>query len=121
MGLLSFDISGGSVSGASETCYRKRRVSHSAGNRVPLSRNEDWFGIEIKRDYNTFSGLMLERYFHRVAMESGQFTRIGRWWDSKGENEIDMIDEDELADSAVFYEIKRQKDDVSMGGLETKD
>ena len=43
------------------------------------------------RDYNTFSGLMLERYFHRVAMESEEFTRIGRWWDRKGENEIDMI------------------------------
>lgn len=45
----------------------------------------------VMRDYNTFSGLMLERYFHRVAMESGEFTRIGRWWDRKGENEIDMI------------------------------
>ena len=45
----------------------------------------------VMRDYNTFSGLMLERYFHRVAMESGEYTRIGRWWDRKGENEIDMI------------------------------
>ena len=35
----------------------------------------------IQRDYNTFSGLMLERWFHRVAMEGGEFTRIGRWWD----------------------------------------
>ena len=45
----------------------------------------------IERDYNTFSGLMLESYFHRVAMENDDFTRIGRWWDCKGENEIDMI------------------------------
>lgn len=74
----------------------------------------------IMRDYNTFSGLMLERYFHRVAIESGKFTRIGRWWDRKGENEIDMIAEDELTDSAIFYEIKRQKDDVSLGVLKQK-
>ena len=72
------------------------------------------------RDYNTFSGLMLERYFHRVAMESGEFTRIGRWWDRKGENEIDMIAEDELTDSAIFYEIKRQKDDINLGALKQK-
>ena len=72
------------------------------------------------RDYNTFSGLMLERYFHRVVMESGEFTRIGRWWDRKGENEIDMIAEDELTDSAIFYEIKRQMDDISLGGLKQK-
>ena len=74
----------------------------------------------VERDYNTFSGLMLERYFHRVAMESGQFTRIGRWWDRKGENEIDMICEDELEDKAVFYEIKRQKDKISIGLLKQK-
>ena len=74
----------------------------------------------VMRDYNTFSGLMLERYFHRVAMESGEFTRIGRWWDRKGENEIDMIAEDELTDSAIFYEIKRQKDDVSLGAVKQK-
>ena len=74
----------------------------------------------VMRDYNTFSGLMLERYFHRVAMESVKFTRIGRWWDRKGENEIDMIAEDELTDSAIFYEIKRQKDDISLGGLKQK-
>ena len=74
----------------------------------------------IRRDYNTFSGLMLERYFHRVAMGSGDFTRLGRWWDRKGENEIDMIGEDELEDRAVFYEIKRQKDDISIGVLKEK-
>ena len=74
----------------------------------------------VIRDYNTFSGLMLERYFHRVAMESGEFTRIGRWWDRKGENEIDMIAEDELTDSAIFYEIKRQKDDINLGALKQK-
>ena len=74
----------------------------------------------IERDYNTFSGLMLERYFHRVAMESGEFTRIGRWWDRKGENEIDMIAEDELSNRATFYEIKRQRDEISIGTLKQK-
>ena len=74
----------------------------------------------ISRDYNTFSGLMLERYFHSVAIESGEFTRIGRWWDRRGENEIDMIAEDELADSVTFYEIKRQKEEISLGVLRQK-
>ena len=74
----------------------------------------------VERDYNTFSGLMLERYFHRVAIESGEFTRLGRWWDRKGENEIDMIGEDELTDRATFYEIKRQKEEISIGMLKQK-
>lgn len=74
----------------------------------------------IIRDYSTFSGLMLERYFHCVAIESGNFTRIGRWWDRKGENEIDMIAEDELSRSVTFYEIKRQSDDIIMSILQQR-
>ena len=74
----------------------------------------------IRRDYETFSGLMLERYFHRVAMESGQWTRIGRWWDRKGENEIDMIAEDELSDTATFFEIKRHADNINPAELQAK-
>ena len=74
----------------------------------------------VERDYDTFSGLMLERYFHRVAMESGEFTRIGRWWDRRGENEIDMVAEDELTNRVTFYEVKRQADEISIGVLKQK-
>lgn len=74
----------------------------------------------VRRDYETFSGLMLERYFHRVAVESGRWTRIGRWWDRKGENEIDMIAVDELSDTAMFYEIKRQADNINPAELLSK-
>ena len=63
---------------------------------------------------------MLERYFHRVAIESGEFTRLGRWWDRRGENEIDMIAEDELNDRVVFYEIKRQAEEISIGVLKQR-
>lgn len=74
----------------------------------------------IDRDYNTFSGLMLERYFHRKAIESEKFTRIGRWWNRRGECEIDLIALDELNDLALFYEIKRQKSEISIGVLKQK-
>ena len=74
----------------------------------------------VRRDYETFSGLMLERYFHRIAVESGQWTRIGRWWDRKGENEIDMIAEDELSDTATFFEIKRQVSNINPTELQSK-
>lgn len=74
----------------------------------------------IERDYDTFSGLMLERYFHRVFMETGKYTRIGRWWDRKGENEIDMIAADELSESVTFFEIKRQQEEISIGVLKQK-
>ena len=53
-------------------------------------------------------------------MESEEYTRLGRWWDRKGENEIDMIAGDELSDRATFFEIKRQKDEISIGILKQK-
>ena len=39
----------------------------------------------IRRDYTTFSGKMLERYFHALYAETGKYTIIDRWWDWKGE------------------------------------
>ena len=74
----------------------------------------------VNRDYETFSGLMLERYFHRSAAESGKYTRISRWWDRKGENEIDMIAEDELSRTVEFYEIKRKASNISPDELKRR-
>lgn len=74
----------------------------------------------IGRDYETFSGLMLERYFKRVLIERQVYTRIGGWWDRKGENEIDIVAENELDDTATFFEVKRKAENIDMEKLETK-
>lgn len=74
----------------------------------------------INRDYETFSGLMLERYFRRVLIESHAYTRIGGWWDRKGENEIYIVAENELNEVATFFEVKRKADNIDMKVLENK-
>ena len=74
----------------------------------------------IGRDYKTFSGLMLERYFKRVLIERQVYTRIGGWWDRKGENEIDIVAENELDDTATFFEVKRKAENIDMEKLEAK-
>ena len=74
----------------------------------------------IGRDYETFSGLMLERYFQRVLIERQVYTRIGGWWDRKGENEIDIVAENELDDTATFFEVKRKAENIDMEKLEAK-
>ncbi len=74
----------------------------------------------INRDYETFSGLMLERYFRRVLIERQAYTRIGGWWDRKGENEIDIVAENELNDEATFFEVKRKAGNIDMEALEHK-
>lgn len=74
----------------------------------------------IKRDYPTFSGKMLERYFHEKVAESGEYTLIGRWWDRKGENEIDMIAANEIEKKAEIYEIKRRRKNINISQLDEK-
>lgn len=82
--------------------------------------NYDSLKAIINRDYETFSGIMLERYFKRMLIESKEYTRIGSWWDRKGENEIDIVAENELNNEVVFFEIKRNKDNFNANLLNEK-
>jgi hypothetical protein len=74
----------------------------------------------IRRDYATFTGKMLERYFYAKAAETGKYTILGRWWDRKGENEIDLIAANEIDKTAEIYEIKRQRRNINIADLDEK-
>ncbi len=64
-------------------------------------------GEIIERDYSSVSGFMMERYFMKKFQEEGRFI-IGKWWDRKGENEIDLIVVDPIGKEAWIYELKKQ-------------
>lgn len=74
----------------------------------------------IRRDYPVFSGRILERYFRAQLIESGNWTRIGSWWDRKGENEIDLISENELTGEVAVYEVKRDPKRINLETLKDK-
>ncbi len=82
--------------------------------------NYDSLRTIIERDYTTFSGLMLERWFRRVLAEGRRYTRIGGWWDRRGENEIDIVAENELTEEAAFFEVKRKAENISLDKLQRK-
>lgn len=86
---------------------------------LEVEANEELLKI-IERDFDVFSGYMLERYFRAKLIEAKEFTRIGSWWDRKGENEIDIIAINELEKKAVFIEVKRNSDKISLPALKTK-
>ena len=64
-------------------------------------------GKIIERDYSSVSGFIMERYFMKKFQEEGRFI-IGKWWDRKGENEIDLIVVDPIGKEAWIYELKKQ-------------
>ena len=74
----------------------------------------------IERDYATFSGKILERYFREKLIEQGGFTKIGAFWDRTGHNEIDLIALNELDKTAVIAEIKRNERHIRYNALKEK-
>ncbi len=76
-------------------------------------------GDIVRRDYDSVSGFMLERYFSKKFQEEGRYI-IGKWWDRKGENEVDLVVVDEINGKAWIYEIKKDKSRYSEALLAAK-
>lgn len=75
---------------------------------VEIGRNELLYEI-VEKDYCDYSGYMLEHYFRQKYREEERVTIVGRYWDRKGNNEIDLIALNEFDKKAVVAEIKRNK------------
>lgn len=74
----------------------------------------------ISRDYSTYSGKILERYFRKKLIEEKNITRIGGYWDRKGETEIDLISVNEIQKWAEIIEVKRNCDNIDLEKLKDK-
>ena len=74
----------------------------------------------VKRDYDVFSGIALEAYFRIKFIEEHRYTKIGGWWDRKGENEIDIVCENEFNGTLDVYEVKREAKRIDLGKLPEK-
>jgi len=72
------------------------------------------------RDYPVFSGTALESYFRTKLMESGAWSRVGNWWDRKGENEIDVLAENEVDGCLFVAEVKRESKRIDLDALRQK-
>lgn len=67
----------------------------------------DQLNAYIKNNYLQYSGWMLEKYFRERISETTDATLTGNYWDSKGENEIDLIALNEFEKSGIVAEVKR--------------
>lgn len=70
--------------------------------------NFDFIKRILDRDFDTYSGKQLENLFKLILAESKQFNQIGSYWDSKGEDEIDIVAIDDLYKKILIAEVKRQ-------------
>jgi AAA+ ATPase superfamily predicted ATPase len=82
--------------------------------------NLDYVRDIVERDYETYSGSILEKYFRAKMIESKEFSDIQGYWNSKGENEIDIVAVNDVKKHIVFCEVKRNPRRISSGELENK-
>lgn len=74
----------------------------------------------IDKNYEQYSGFILEKYFRAKMAEEERVTAIGSYWDSKGENEIDLIALNDLDKTAIVAEVKRNPKKIDMVLLQAK-
>ena len=95
------------------------RFIESNRTMVELGKYE-LLGETIRKEYNQFSGIVLEKYFRQLYGERERVTEVSHWWDSKGENEIDLIAIEKLDRRATVAEVKRNPCKFSAHTLEEK-
>lgn len=74
----------------------------------------------IRREYPHYSGMVLEKYFRQLYGERDRVTEVSHWWDSSGENEIDLIAIERLDKHATVAEVKRNARKYNPKALEKK-
>ncbi|HML66467.1 MAG TPA: ATP-binding protein [Dysgonomonas sp.] len=74
----------------------------------------------IDKNYEQYSGLVLEKYFQAKTVEEERVTMIGSYWDNKGLNEIDLIALNDLDKTAIVAEVKRNPKKIDLNLLQAK-
>ena len=74
----------------------------------------------ILRDFSTFSGIMLERFFCDIFNATGKYNRIGSYWEKGNQNEIDLVAVNDMQKRLVVAEIKLNSDRINISVLKNK-
>ncbi len=74
----------------------------------------------FRRDYNVFSGIMLERYFIDKLAKEMNISEIGSYWEAGNQNEIDIIALNKYDKTALIAEVKRNKSKIDIEKLKVK-
>lgn len=62
----------------------------------------------VKRDYTTYSGRFLEKYFVDKLKLSYEYSDIGTYWERGNKNEIDIVGVNDDARTILIVEVKRE-------------
>ena len=82
--------------------------------------NIEYIAQIVDRDYDTYSGKILEKYFIEKLKREKKYNLIGTYWEKNNENEIDIVAVNEIEKKVVFCEVKRKANNIDLGKLKAK-
>ncbi|MDL2121891.1 MAG: DUF234 domain-containing protein [Deltaproteobacteria bacterium] len=74
----------------------------------------------LKRDYLTYCGKILEKFYHELFAGTGKYNRIGSYWEKGNQNEIDLVAVNDMKKEIVIAEIKMNPSKINTGALKQK-
>ncbi len=74
----------------------------------------------VRRDFSTYSGKFLEKYFIEKLKLSNNFSNIGTYWESKNQNEIDIVAINEADKTMLIGEVKINPKKIDLEILKKK-
>ena len=74
----------------------------------------------IERDYDTYSGPLLEKFYRALFAEQKAYNRIGSSWEKGNKNEIDLIAVNDLEKKLIIAEVKLNRARIDLRVLKAK-
>jgi len=74
----------------------------------------------VMRDYPTYSGKILEKYFLERLKAEKSYNLLGTYWERENQNEIDIVAVNEHEKRLLLVEVKRNPNEISLSKLQQK-
>lgn len=82
--------------------------------------NFEYIKSIVKRDFSTYAGRFLEKYFIEKMKAANKYSHIGTYWEKDNTNEIDIVAANEMEKKILFADVKINKKKLNLHTLETK-
>ena len=74
----------------------------------------------IDRDYSIHCGVLLEKCFQELFAETGNYNRIGSYWERGNQNEIDLVAMNDMKKTIAIADIKLNKNKLNIRALKQR-
>ena len=80
--------------------------------------NYEFIKTVIQRDFSSYSGKLLEKFFFELLAATKQYNRMGSYWEHGHKNEIDIVAINELEKKLLIAEVKTHERRNSLTRLQ---